>query len=45
MARGNFRGIALSVGVNLIQFESAKAAQQRYVPGIWTHTVFSKGIV
>lgn len=35
--------LLISVGVNLIQFESAKAAQQRYVPGIWNTYGFLQG--
>lgn len=35
--------LLISVGVNLVQLESAKAAQQRYVPGIWNTYSFLQG--
>lgn len=35
--------LLISVGVNLVQFESAKAAQQRYIPGVWNTYGFLQG--
>ncbi len=35
--------LLISVGVNLVQLENAKATQQRYVPGLWNTYGFVQG--
>lgn len=35
--------LLISVGVNLVQFQNAKAAQQHYVPGLWNTYGFLQG--